>query len=77
MLHPATVDYGEFGAANFSGELCVGERGSVRPAADAPFEVLKVIEMEDLAAAHEIDDLASSTVDGVHPDEMSLFVDAD
>ena len=77
LVHPAIVDYGEFGATNFCGELFVGECGSVRPAAEAPFEVLKVLEMEDLATAHEIDDLASSPVDRVHPDEMSFLVDAD
>ena len=45
--------------------------------ADALFEVCEIGEAEDLAATHEVDDLASGAVDGVHADEVGFFVDAD
>ena len=49
----------------------------MRFGADALLEVCEVFEAEDLAAAHEVDDLAGGAVDGVHADEVGLFVDAD
>ena len=55
--------------ASVSGEACDW-------CADGLLEVLEVFEAEDLAAAHEVDDLAGGAVDGVHADEVGLFVEA-
>src|SRR5260370_37519124 len=76
-MDPVGVDYGEFGAAGLGGELRVGERGGVRLLFHFGLEALDVVETEDLAAAHEIDDVAGGAVDGVHADEEALAVDAD
>ena len=77
IVDPLGADDGEFGATDFGGELCVGEWRGVRLAADALLEVFEVFEVEDLAAAHEVEDLAGGAVDGVHADEVGFFVDAD
>src|SRR5271168_4857630 len=77
LVDPASADDGEAGAADFGGELSVGERDGVRLAANALLKVLNVFETEDLTAAHEVDDLAGGAVDGVHADEVGLFVEAD
>src|SRR5882757_4869247 len=76
-MNPTGVDYGEFGAAGFGGELRVGERGCVGLLFHFGLKALDVVETEDLAAAHEVDDVAGGAVDGVHADEMALAVDAD
>src|SRR5260370_77801 len=76
-MDPAGVDYSEFGAAGFGGELRVGEGGGVGLLFHFGLEALDVVETEDLAAAHEIDDVAGGAVDGVHADEVALAVDAD
>src|SRR6195256_2991613 len=76
-MDPAGVDYGEFGAAGFGGELRVGERGGVGLLFHFGLEALDVVETEDLAAAHEVDYIAGGAVDGVHADEVALAVDAD
>ena len=75
-MDPAGVDYGEFGAAGFGGELLVGERGCVGFLSCFRLESLDVFETEDLASAHEVDDIAGGAVDGVHADEMAFAIDA-
>jgi hypothetical protein len=77
IFDPLRVDDSEFWAAGFAGELLVGEGGCVGLLLDALLEVLKIFEVEDLAAAHEVDDLAGGAIDGVHADEVGVFVDAD
>ena len=77
LVDPAGVDYGEFWTADFGGELRVGERGRVGFLFCLRLEALDVVETEDLAAAHEVDDIAGGAVDGVHADEMVFAVDAD
>src|SRR6266700_5294301 len=77
LMDPAGVDYGEFGAACFGGELRIGEGGGVGLLFHFGLKALDVVETEDLAAAHEVDDIAGGAVDGVHADEMALAVDAD
>ena len=76
-LNPTGVDYGEFGAAHFGGELGVGEWSGVRLGANALLEVFEIFETEDLTAAHEVDDLASGAIDGVHTDEVGFFINSD
>ncbi len=44
---------------------------------NALLEVFEVFETKDLAAAHEVHDLASGAIDGVHADEVGFFIDAD
>src|SRR5712691_2669562 len=76
-MDPAGVDYGEFGATCFGGELRVGETGGVGLLFHFSLEALDVVETEDLAAAHEVDDIAGGAVDRVHADEVAFAVDAD
>ena len=76
-MDPAGVDYGQFGAARFGGELLVRERGCVGFLSCFRLEPFDVVETEDLAAAHEVDDISGGSVDGVHADEMAFAVDAD
>src|SRR5882724_4447807 len=76
-MDPAGVDYGEFGAACFGGELRVGEGGGVGLLFHFSLKALDVVETEDLAATHEVDDIAGGTVDGVYADEVALAVNAD
>jgi hypothetical protein len=77
LVDPAGVDYGEFGTTGFGGELLVGEWGCVGFLFRFGLEPFDVIETEDLAAAHEVNDIAGGAVDGVHADEMAFAVDAD
>jgi hypothetical protein len=76
-MDPAGVDYGELGAAGFGGELRVGEGGGVGLLLCFRLEAFDVFEAEDLAAAHEVDDVAGGAVDGVHANEVAFSVDAD
>ncbi len=56
----------------------VGETGGrVRLPFHFGLEAFDVFEAEDLAAAHEVDDIAGGAVDGVHADEVGFAVDAD
>src|SRR5258707_14647902 len=76
-MNPTGVVYSEFGAAGFGGELRVGEPGCVGLLFHFSLKALDVVETEDLAATHEVDDVAGGAVDGVHADEVALAVDAD
>src|ERR1700735_1901121 len=77
LLYPACVDDGEFGAPGLFCELLIGESGRVGLGADADLEGAEVVAVEDLAGAHEGRGLAGGAVDGVHAEEVGLFVDAD
>jgi len=76
-MDPTGVDYGQFRAAGFGGELHVGERDGVGFLLHFGLKALDVFETKDLAAAHEVDDIAGGAVDGVHADEVAFAVDAD
>src|SRR5215469_17686905 len=76
-MHPAGVDYGEFGAADFGRQLRVGERRRVGLFFCLRLKPLDVFETENLAAAHEIDDIAGGAIDGVHADEVTFSVNTD
>ena len=77
LVDPTGIDYGEFGAAHFCGELLVGERGCVGLLFHLRLEPLDIVKAKDLAAPHEIDDVSGGAVDGVHADEVAFVVDTD
>lgn len=76
LADPAAVDYSEMGTAGFDRQLLGGEGRGVRSLFYLGFEGVEVVELEDVAASHEIYDVPGGAIDGVHADEMRILVEA-